>query len=102
MEGHTLAEFLPEYKNLIYTYDMGDYWQHQIQLVRVIDEHNEESPYLVEAIGQSPPENVGGFVDFHSVMLNPDSPEYSDMRIWAGYWSLELSAWESNPKVIMI
>ncbi len=35
MEGHTLSEFLPAHKHIIYTYDMGDSWEHEIQLVRI-------------------------------------------------------------------
>ena len=103
MEGHKLSEFLPEHTKVVYTYDMGDYWQHEIQLVRVIEEHDMESPYLLEATGQAPPEDVGGiggFVDFREIMLNSNHPEHQDMKGWAGYWTVELSDWKSQPKVI--
>lgn len=103
MEGHTLSEFLPEHKQMLYTYDMGDNWEHEIQLVRVIEEHDKESPYLLEASGQTPPEDVGGvggFVEFREIMLNPGHPEYVETREWARYWTIELSDWESRPRVI--
>lgn len=45
---------------ILYTYDMGDSWEHEIEFVRVIDAHDKESPYLLEASGQAPPEDVGG------------------------------------------
>jgi Plasmid pRiA4b ORF-3-like protein. len=82
---------------------MGDNWEHEIELVRVIDEHDEESPYLLEAEGQSPPEDVGGvggFNYFREIMLEPNHPEYNAMKEWSGFWSLELSDWEKQPKVI--
>jgi hypothetical protein len=103
IERHILSEFLPKHKNVVYTYDMGDNWEHKIQLVRVIEEHDRETPYLLEANGQTPPEDVGGvggFIDFREIMMNPSHPEYTDMKVWAGYWTVELNDWESRPKVI--
>ena len=88
---------------MIYTYDMGDNWEHYIELVRVIEDHDEESPYLLEAIGQTPPENVGwvgGFVEFREIMLDPNHPNYAETKEWAGYWSPELREWDTKPKVI--
>lgn len=34
MTGHKLDEFLPKNKFILYTYDMGDNWEHEIELVR--------------------------------------------------------------------
>jgi hypothetical protein len=82
---------------------MGDNWEHIIELVRVIDEHYAESPFLLEAAGQTPPEDVGGvpgFIDFREIMLNPKHPDYAEMKEWVGYWSPELPEWEKKPKVI--
>ena len=82
---------------------MGDNWEHLIEFVRVIDEHNEESPYLLETTGQAPPEDVGGiggYIDFRKIMENPQHPDYGQMKQWVGYWRLELSDWESRPQVI--
>lgn len=103
MGYHVLSEFFPHYKHIHYTYDMGDSWEHEIQLVRVLEEHDKESPYLLEASGQTPPEDVGGiggFLDFREIMLNPIHPEYVEMKEWARYWTMELSDWESRPRVI--
>jgi hypothetical protein len=82
---------------------MGDNWEHFIRLVRVIEEYDDELPYLLEANGQSPPEDVGGvggFVSFREIMLNPEHPEYAEMKEWSRYWTLELREWERKPKVI--
>lgn len=104
MHGHTLPEYLTEADSIVYTYDMGDSWEHEITLVRIIDEHDQESPYLLEAIGQAPPEDVGGvggFIDFREIMMNPDHPDYAETKEWAGYWSPELREWEARPRVIV-
>lgn len=105
MEGHTLSEFIPRHRRMLYTYDMGDNWEHEIRLVRVIKEHDKESPCLLEASGQTPPEDVGGvgcFVNFREIMLNPSHPEHEEMKEWAGYWTTELSDRERRPRVIYV
>lgn len=101
--GHKLSEYLPEHKFLLYTYDFGDNWEHEIELVRVIENYDKESPYLVKASGQAPPEDVGGvggFVDFRRIMLDPKHPDYAETKKWAEYWSPELYDWESRPHVV--
>lgn len=105
MEGHVLSEFLPECKSICYTYDMGDNWEHEIRLVRVIDEYDQESPHLLEASGQTPPEDVGGvggFLSFREVLLDPRNPEYAETKEWAEYWTPELSEWQRRPRVIHV
>lgn len=103
MGEHMLSEYLPKHNRILYTYDMGDSWEHEIELVRVIDEHDKESPYLLEARGQTPPEDaggVGGFIGFREIMLDPNHPEYAETKEWAGYWSPELREWDARPRVI--
>lgn len=100
-----LSDLLPDNKFVLYEYDFGDGWEHEIELVRVIDEHSEPSPYLLEAEGQSPPEDVGGvygFLDFREIMSNPDHPNYAEAKEWVGYWSLELSDWARRARVIEV
>lgn len=105
MNKLTLSEFMPDYKQMIYTYDMGDYWQHKIELLQVYSDCDKESPYLLEASGQTPPEDVGGvggFMDFRQIMLNSSHSEYDEMKKWAGYWTPELSDWHKRPRLIHI
>ena len=105
MRGHILSEFFPKYKRMIYTYDMGDNWEHQIRLIRVIEDYDKESPYLLKASGQTPPEDVGGvggFISFREIILNPDHPEYKVMKEWSRYWTPELSDWKRQPRVIRV
>jgi hypothetical protein len=103
MKDHVLEDFLSEHTSMTYTYDMGDFWEHDIKLIRVIDGYDKESPYLIEAKGQTPPEDVGGvggFMDFYEIMMNPKHPDYKKTKEWAGYWTLELSEWRRQPHVI--
>lgn len=103
MAGRRLDEYLPENKHVLYTYDFGDNWEHEIELVKVIDDYDKESAYLLESNGQAPPEDVGGvggFIDFREIMLDPKHPEHEEMKVWSVYWSPELSEWYKQPRVI--
>ena len=98
-----LSEYFPKHSRMIYTYDMGDSWEHVIDLVRVIEECSDETPYLLEASGQTPPEDVGGvpgFIGFREIMLDPNHPDHAETKKWAGYWSPELREWDAKPKVV--
>jgi hypothetical protein len=100
---HVLSEYFPKYKNMLYTYDFGDNWGHVVEFVRAIDNYDKESPYLLEAVGQTPPEDVGGtrgYIEFRKIMLDPNHKDYSFAEEWSGYWSPELSEWERTPRVI--
>lgn len=33
---HRLSEYFPQHKRILYTYDMGDNWEHEIVLIRTI------------------------------------------------------------------
>lgn len=103
VQGRKLSEFISKDNFLVYTYDLGDNWEHKIELVREILDHDQQSPYLLEAKGKTPPEDVGGvggFLEFRKIMIQPRHPEYEHMKQWAGYWDPELSDWESRPRVL--
>lgn len=105
MVDHRLSEYLPEYQQLYYTYDMGDNWEHEIRLLRVIEECDMESPYLLEASGQTPPEDVGGvmgYLSFREIILDPQHPEYLETKEWARFWHPELSDWQRRPRVVQV
>ncbi|UUX34806.1 plasmid pRiA4b ORF-3 family protein [Fundicoccus culcitae] len=103
MDEQVLSDYFPMFKRIVYTYDYGDNWQHHIRLVREIEHFDMPSPYLVKASGQAPPEDVGGvggFLDFLESITNPNHPEYEENKVWAGFWSPELSDWETQPRLI--
>ncbi len=86
---HTLDEYFPTYKSIIYTYDMGDNWEHKIEFKKEIENWDKELPYLVSAEGAAPPDDVGGvpgFIDFLEAMKNKKHPEHKNMKEWAGDW----------------
>lgn len=105
MKDRLLSDVFPENKQMVYTYDFGDNWKHKIELIRVIEEYEDELPYLLEAKGQTPPEDVGGiggFIEFRKIMLDIDHPNHEDAKKWSGFWTPELGEWKSRPQVIHI
>lgn len=103
LTGKRLSQYFPQHKRIIYTYDMGDDWRHEIELVQVIEQYNEEVPFLLEARGKTPPEDVGGipgFLGFREILLDQTHPKHGELKRWAGYWSPELTEWEARPKGI--
>jgi len=99
----SLDEFFPAYPFIVYTYDWGDCWEHVIEFVKEYEEYGEESPYLAEAEGQTPPEDVGGvygFLDFREIILDPENEEYEEMKDWVGHWEPELREYQKRPRVI--
>lgn len=103
--NHTLGEFLVDGNKMRYIYDFGDYWVHEIELLRVLEDCDQDSPYLVEANGQTPPEDVGGvpgFLRFREIMLDPSDLDYQAMKDWVGYWNVELEEWKQRPRKINI
>jgi len=101
--SHTLSEYFPKYPLLLYIYDFSDCWQHAVEFVREIEDCGFESPFLSEAEGQTPPEDVGGidgFIEFREIMLDPDAAGHEEMKQWVGHWSPELEAYRKRPHVI--
>jgi len=73
---------------IIYEYDFGDDWLHEVCLARVIE--NMASPRLalcLEGSGKCPPEDCGGppgFEEFLAALSNSRHPQHRRMREWYG------------------
>ncbi len=81
----TLGEIFGKYKKMIYEYDFGDDWIHEIELIRVISNSPDPEAHCVKAKGDAPMENSGGtwgFREIQRIMNNPDDPEYKDTMEW--------------------
>lgn len=84
-KGAELAEYLPQYPRLKYIYDFGDYWEHDIALVRHLPKHNVSGIYCVDGAGQTPPEDVGGpggYEEFLEIINDPLHPLREEMLDW--------------------
>jgi hypothetical protein len=82
---------------IIYTYDFGDDWEHEVLLETVLAaEPDTRYPVCVTGKGAGPPEDCGGvgaYVHLREVLADPGAAEHENMLEW-----LELeSASEFDP-----
>jgi hypothetical protein len=89
-----LLDYLPA--EILYTYDFGDSWEHEISLEKVIDNYEWNYPVCLEGEGNTPPEDVGGepgFQNFLSILEDPNHPDHEFMKDWGkrqGYQKFDI------------
>jgi len=71
-----------------YTYDMGDDWEHEILVEKVLPrDANQFYPVCIKGKRACPPEDCGGvwgYGDFLEAIHNPEHPEHETMLEWIG------------------
>ena len=87
--GVRLASVLPKPgSQILYVYDFGDYWQHDVRLEAVLPrDPGIQYPRILEGKRSCPPEDcggTGGYADLLEILLDPTHEEFEHMRGWAG------------------
>jgi len=59
-KGIKLSEYIPAFDKLKYVYDFGDYWEHYIEVEKIIHDYDANYPVCFDGEGKAPPEDVGG------------------------------------------
>lgn len=82
-----LRDVLPRSKaRLIYEYDFGDGWTHEIVLERITDVvPGRMYPHVLSGERACPPEDCGGVGGYHyllEAMKNPRRPEHKEILAW--------------------
>ena len=75
--------------SLIYLYDFGDGWRHQVVLEKILplDAAASTKPVCLAGERRCPPEEVGGapgYLEFLEVIFQPGHDEFAHFRGWAG------------------
>jgi hypothetical protein len=74
-------------KTLKYLYDFGDSWEHTIKIERIEDAiPGIDYPWLLEAKGRCPPEDIGGapgYENFLAALADPKHEDHAEMLEWA-------------------
>ena len=84
-KGVKLSEYIPACEKLIYNYDFGDDWNHDIEVESIIENYESNYSVCLEGEGNTPPEDVGGeygYEEFLKILADPDHPEYEHMVKW--------------------
>lgn len=71
---------------MVYEYDFGDGWEHDLVLEGIDSmQHGGKYPIVLKGKGACPPEDVGGiygYYDFLEAIKDPKHPEHKDYVEW--------------------
>lgn len=71
---------------MVYCYDYGDFWQHEISFKGLISDYDKNHASCILGEGRRPPEDVGGILGYEhylEVIQDPTHPEHDHMKSWA-------------------
>lgn len=97
----TLKEFFISPKSkIIYTYDFGDSWEHEIELQKVIEpDASMQLPLCIKGKYACPPEDCGsipGYYQLIEIMKKPKHREYKEYVDWLGGEPYDMTAFDIN------
>jgi len=73
---------------LLYTYDFGDDWEHDVVLEKIIEpDPGMQYPVCVDGRRAAPLEDCGGMFGYYTmleILEDPDHPDYEMWKEWAG------------------
>jgi len=77
-----------EKDKLIYDYDFGDGWRHEVLLEKILPFNTEVIlPHCIKGKRACPPEDIGGIGGYENLLktlANPADPEYEETLEWIG------------------
>jgi hypothetical protein len=78
-----------EEERILYEYDFGDGWEHEIILEKILPGEGNElgKPICLAGKMNCPPEDCGGirgYSDMLEILKNPDHEEYESFIVWLG------------------
>ncbi|MDR3186957.1 MAG: plasmid pRiA4b ORF-3 family protein [Holosporaceae bacterium] len=83
-----LHQYLPDAKHVIYEYDFGDSWEHEIKLEKIIESEDKVSyPRCTGGEMACPPEDCGGLYGYYGMLETvngPDCEEKKEVLDWLG------------------
>jgi hypothetical protein len=88
----SLATLLTAYgkKKFDYIYDFGDCWEHTIAVEKILESLPEqEYPCLIEAQGNCPPEDVGGYPGYEELLAAKADPTHERRQEFEDWMDLD-------------
>jgi hypothetical protein len=77
-----------EKEKLLYNYDYGDGWEHEVLLEKILPfKHDMTLPLCIKGKRSCPPEDIGGipgYAMFLEAINDSLHPEHEEMREWVG------------------
>jgi len=84
-ESVKLSDYIPVSKRIVYRYDYGDDWLHDIVVEKIINDHDKNYAICLEGEGNRPPEDVGGeygYEDYLRIIGDPMDSEHEHTLNW--------------------
>ncbi len=88
-EEYLVDTFIESAKWFTYIYDFGDYWEHRVQVEKVLEDYEKNYPTVLKYRENSPWEDCGGLYGYYEklkILQDPTHPEYQEISEWA--WDL--------------
>lgn len=77
-----IADYFDKVKKLTYVYDFGDWWEHTIEILNVIDDYDGNCPVVTKFKQASPPDDCGGIYGYYEFLEQYNSGE-EELTEWA-------------------
>lgn len=80
-----IKQILKKNSEILYTYDFGDNWKHEIIVEDILQESEFKPPFCVKSAGACPPEDCGGISSYYNsleILSDPENPEYEEIKEW--------------------
>jgi len=98
---------MPKQK-MIYIYDFGDDWKHQVTLEKITEEKLLRAD-CIAGQGACPPKDCGGpwgYENLKQILNDPKDPEHAEMKEWLGLskkqkWDAEAFDLEKTKAIVM-
>jgi len=82
-----LSEWIKEGERMVYTYDFGDNWEHDIICEKKVENYPFSYPQCLKATGTAPAEDCGGMWGWQEILgtlknFDPKNEEHQELRKW--------------------
>lgn len=87
MDETVITSYLENNKKLIYTYDLGDNWEHTVSVEKIIEDYEYDYPQVIKYKGNCPTEDCGGIFGYYrkmQILNDPKDPDYGELMEWCG------------------
>lgn len=81
-----LSEYADKNLKIVYCYDYGANWKHEIIVENTISDYDKNYPVCLMGEGNTPPEDVGGifgYVEFLKIISSPKHEKYRGVYNWS-------------------
>lgn len=78
----SIENYFEKVKKLTYVYDFGDWWEHTIEIVNVIDIYYGACPIVTKFRQASPPDDCGGIDGYYEFLERYNSGD-ENLKEWA-------------------